>query len=74
MGGFGFTDCCNAVGSGIGFGVPVGGPTVAEASDQYVTSALIKLSSRPITSSTGRNIDSKSPPAIRRWEWQQLAS
>jgi len=41
IGGFGFTGCCSSIGSGIGFGVPVGGPTVAEASDQYVTSALI---------------------------------
>lgn len=43
IGGFGFTGCCTAIGSGIGFGVPVGGPTVAEASDQYITSALIAL-------------------------------
>jgi hypothetical protein len=43
IGGFGFTGCCSAVGSGIGFGVPVGSPTVAEASDQYVTSALISV-------------------------------
>jgi hypothetical protein len=41
IGGFGLAGCCSAVGSGIGFGVPVGRPTVAEASDQYVTSALI---------------------------------
>ena len=41
IGGFGLTGCCSSIGSGIGFGVPVGGPTVAEASDQYVTSALI---------------------------------
>jgi hypothetical protein len=38
---FGLTGCCSSIGSGIGFGVPVGDPTVAEASDQYVTSALI---------------------------------
>ena len=43
IGGFGFTGCCSAIGSGVGFGVPVGGPTVAEASDQYVTSALITV-------------------------------
>ena len=43
IGGFGFTGCCSAIGSGIGFDVPVGGPTVAEASDQYVTSALITV-------------------------------
>jgi hypothetical protein len=41
IGGFGLTGCCSSIGSGIGFGVPVGGPSVAEASDQYVTSALI---------------------------------
>ncbi len=41
IGGFGFTGCCSSIGSGIGFGVPVGGPTVAEVSDQFVTSALI---------------------------------
>jgi hypothetical protein len=40
IGGFGFTGCCSAIGSGVGFGVPVGGP---EASDQYVTSALITV-------------------------------
>jgi len=27
----------------VGFDVPVGGPTVAEASDQYITSALITV-------------------------------
>ena len=43
IGGFGFTGCCSAIGSGIGFDVPGGGPTVAEASDQYVTSALITV-------------------------------
>jgi hypothetical protein len=43
IGGFGFTGCCSAIGSGLGFGVPLGAPTVAEVSDQYVTSALISL-------------------------------
>jgi hypothetical protein len=43
IGGFGFTGCCSAIGSGFGFGVPVGGPTVSEVSDQYVTSALITV-------------------------------
>jgi hypothetical protein len=43
IGGFGFSGCCSAIGSGIGLGVPVGSPTVAEASDQYVTSALITV-------------------------------
>src|SRR5690242_3890391 len=41
IGGFGFTGCCSSIGSGIGVGLPVGHPTVAEASDQFVTSALI---------------------------------
>lgn len=41
IGGFGFSGCCSSIGSGIGVGTPVGHPTVAEASDQYVTSALI---------------------------------
>jgi hypothetical protein len=43
IGGFGFTGCCSSVGSGIGFGLPVGHPTVAEASDQFLTSALITV-------------------------------
>ncbi len=43
IGGFGFTGCCSAIGSGVGFGVPIGSPTVAEASDQFVTSALITV-------------------------------
>jgi hypothetical protein len=41
IGGFGFTGCCSSIGSGIGVGLPVGHPTVAEASDQFITSALI---------------------------------
>jgi hypothetical protein len=41
IGGFGFTGCCSSIGSGLGVDVPVGHPTVAEASDQFVTSALI---------------------------------
>ena len=40
-GSFRITGCRSAIGSEIGFGVPIGGPTVAEATDQYVTSALI---------------------------------
>jgi hypothetical protein len=43
IGGFGFTGCCSAIGSGIGVGLPVGRPTVAEASDQYIASALIPV-------------------------------
>ena len=43
IGGFGFTGCCSAIGSGVGVGLPVGKPTVAEASDQYIASALIPV-------------------------------
>jgi hypothetical protein len=39
--GFGVSGCCSAFGSGVGVGVPVGRPTVAEMSDQYVASALV---------------------------------
>lgn len=41
IGGFGVSGCCSAFGSGVGVGLPVGQPTVAEMSDQYVASALI---------------------------------
>jgi hypothetical protein len=41
IGGFGFSGCCSAFGSGLGFDVPVGKPTPAEVSDQYIASALI---------------------------------
>jgi hypothetical protein len=41
IGGFGFSGCCSAFGSGIGVGIPVGQPTPAEISDQFVASALI---------------------------------
>lgn len=40
IGGFGFSGCCG-YGSGVGLGVPVGRPTVADVSDQYIVSALI---------------------------------
>jgi hypothetical protein len=43
IGGFGFSGCCSGFGSGVGFGVPVGKPSVAEVSDQYVASALIPV-------------------------------
>jgi len=42
LGGFGFGGR-TAIGSGIGVGVPVGGPTVAATSDQYVSSGLIPV-------------------------------
>jgi hypothetical protein len=41
IGGFGFSGCCSAFGSGLGVGLPVGQPTPAEISDQFVASALI---------------------------------
>jgi hypothetical protein len=40
IGGIGFSGCCG-FGSGVGVGVPVGRPTVAEVSNQYIVSALI---------------------------------
>ena len=43
VGGFGFSGCCSAFGSGIGVGLPVGQPTPAEISDQYVASAPIPV-------------------------------
>jgi hypothetical protein len=41
IGGFGFSGCCSAFGSGLGVGIPVGQPTPAEISDQFVASSLI---------------------------------
>ena len=41
IGGFGFTGCCSGIGSGLGLDVPVGRPTPAGVSDQYLTSASI---------------------------------
>ncbi len=43
IGGFGFSGCCSGLGLGIGTSVPVGRPTPAEVSDQYVASALIPV-------------------------------
>lgn len=43
IGGFGFSGCCSSFGTGLGVGVPVGRPTPAEVSDQYVASALIPV-------------------------------
>ena len=43
IGGFGISGCCTGFGSGVGVGVPVGRPTPAEISDQYVASALIPV-------------------------------
>lgn len=43
IGGFGFSGCCSGLGLGVGTSVPVGRPTPAEVSDQYVASALIPV-------------------------------
>ena len=43
FGGFGFAGCCSGFGSGLGLELPVGRPTPAEVSDQYVASALIPV-------------------------------
>ena len=42
IGGFGFSGCCSAFGSGVGASVPVGSPTAAGGSDQWISSALIR--------------------------------
>ena len=52
--------CCSAFGSGLGVGVPVGQPTPAEISDQYVASALIPR--RPTTQPTGADTTWRSWP------------
>ena len=43
IGGFGFSGCCSGLGLGLGTSLPVGRPTPAEVSDQYVASALIPV-------------------------------
>jgi hypothetical protein len=43
IGGFGFSGCCSSFGSGVGVGLPVGGPTPAAVSDQYISSAIIPV-------------------------------
>jgi hypothetical protein len=43
VGGFGWTGCCSGIGSSMGVGLPVGGPTPASYSDQYVASGLIPV-------------------------------
>ena len=40
IGGIGFSGCCG-FGSGVGVGVPVGKPSVADVSNQYIVSGLI---------------------------------
>ncbi len=41
IGGFGFGSSGVGFGSGAGVGIPVGKPTVAEVSDQYIASAIL---------------------------------
>ena len=43
IGGFGWTGCCSGIGSGLGVDLPVGQPSPAEISDQFVTSALLPV-------------------------------
>ena len=43
IGGFGFSSCCSGIGSSVGVGVPLGKPTVAEVSDQFVTAASLPV-------------------------------
>ena len=43
IGGFGFSGCCSGFGSGLGIDVPVGQPTPAAVSDQYISSAVIPV-------------------------------
>ncbi len=43
VGGFGFSGCCSGLGSGLGLDVPVGKPTAASVSDQYISSAVIPV-------------------------------
>jgi hypothetical protein len=43
FGGFGFSGCCSGFGSGLGISAPVGRPTPAAVSDQYISSAVIPV-------------------------------
>jgi hypothetical protein len=43
IGGFGFSGCCSGFGSGVGVDVPVGRPTAAAVSDQYISSVVIPV-------------------------------
>jgi hypothetical protein len=43
IGGFGISGCCSGFGSEVGVAIPVGRPTPAEVSDQYVASTLIPV-------------------------------
>jgi hypothetical protein len=43
IGGFGFSGCCSAFGSGLGVGLPLGGPTPSHVTDQYIGSAVIPV-------------------------------
>ena len=41
IGGFGVSGCCSGFGSGVGVGLPLGGPRPTHVSDQYISSAVI---------------------------------
>lgn len=56
IGGFGFSGCCSGLGLGLGTSVPVGRPTPAEVSDQYVASALIPVPPDYATNWTGYHL------------------
>jgi hypothetical protein len=43
FGGFGFSGCCSGFGSGVGLDMPVGRPTPAAVSDQYISAAVIPV-------------------------------
>ena len=43
IGGFGFSGCCSGFGTGIGVAAPIGAPTPAGGSDQWISSALIPV-------------------------------
>ena len=70
IGGFGFSGCCSAFGSGLGVGVPVGQPTPAEISDQFVASALIPSPADYAT--TGADTTWRSRRVGRLWMSQPL--
>ena len=56
IGGFGFSGCCG-FGSGVGVGLPLGRPTPAEVSDQYVASALIPVPADYATHWSGYHLE-----------------
>jgi len=57
FGGFGFSGCCSGFGSGVGVGLPIGGPSVAEVSDQYVASAQIPVPADYVTNWSSYHVE-----------------